>query len=233
MAPYSLYGSIHLAAAIPAAATANGGVTRADVGAKAGSGGVAQREPNAVTVPVTDSAAARRREDRLRAIVDEHIDFIARVLRNAGTPAAEIDDDVQRTFIIAARRLDDVRPGAEKSFVLRIALNVAAHARRTVARRREVAVDPTFELVDGGATPEQLADRNQVRRMLDSVLDQLHPDLRTVFVLYEIEELSMAEIAGVLAIPQGTVASRLRRARLEFRARVSLLDGLCRPERTS
>ena len=180
---------------------------------------------------VVSSAAARHRESRLRRIVDDHIDFVARVLRNAGTPQAEIDDDVQRTFIIAARRLDDVRPGAERSFILRIALNVAAHARRTLARRREVATDPTHEIADGGATPEQLADRRQVRQMLDSVLDQMHADLRTVFTLYEFEELNMAEIAGILGIPQGTVASRLRRARTEFRARVSALGGLSRSER--
>src|ERR1044071_1027534 len=68
--------------------------------------------------------SARDREARLRGLVDDHIDFVARVLRNAGTPPAEIDDDVQRTFIATARRLDAARPGAEKSFILRIALNV-------------------------------------------------------------------------------------------------------------
>lgn len=176
-------------------------------------------------------SAARDREARLRGIVDDHIDFVARVLRNAGTPPAEIDDDVQRTFIVAARRLDDVRPGAEKSFVLRIALNVAAHARRTVARRREVATDPAVEIPDGGATPEQLADRKQVRQMLDRVLHRMHQDLRAVFVLYEIEEMSMVEIAAALAIPQGTVASRLRRARAEFRDQVKALRALSEGER--
>ena len=64
----------------------------------------------------------------MRGLVDPHIDFVARVLRNSGTPHAEIDDEVQRTFIVAARRLDDIRPGAEKSFLFRIAFNLAAHA---------------------------------------------------------------------------------------------------------
>jgi RNA polymerase sigma-70 factor (ECF subfamily) len=50
-------------------------------------------------------------------------------------------------------------------------------------------------------------------------------DLRTVFVLHEFEELNMSEIADVLEIPRGTVASRLRRARLEFRERVIALQG--------
>jgi RNA polymerase sigma-70 factor (ECF subfamily) len=76
----------------------------------------------------------RDREIRLRGLIDRYIDFVARVLRNAGVPDAQIDDDVQRTFIAAARRLDDVRAGSEKSFLLQSALRIAAHARRTVAR---------------------------------------------------------------------------------------------------
>jgi len=166
------------------------------------------------------------RDARLRHLVDLHIDFVARVLRNAGTPPGEVDDEVQRTFIIATRRLDDVRPGAEKSFLLQIALNVAAHARRTLARRREVAVDQAPEMFDVRATPEQLTDQKGVRRLLDRVLDQMDGDLRTVFVLYEFEEMNMSEIAGALGIPQGTVASRLRRARADFRVRVSAIEGL-------
>src|SRR4051794_17526026 len=55
------------------------------------------------------------REVRLRGLIDGYIDFVARVLRNAGTPEAEIDDEVQRTFIIATNRLDDMRPGCERS----------------------------------------------------------------------------------------------------------------------
>jgi RNA polymerase sigma-70 factor (ECF subfamily) len=210
MSPLSVHRTIPLAAAGVAARPGDGPAPVAGSGAVAG---------------------ARDREARLRGIVDRYIDFVARVLRNAGAPPAEIDDDVQRTFIIAARKLDDVRPEAEKSFILRIALNVAAHARRTIARRREVPGDSALEIADGGASPEQLADRKQVRQMLDRVLDSLHPDLRTVFVLYELEEMSMIEIAGALAIPQGTVASRLRRARTEFRIRVSALRALSERER--
>jgi len=171
----------------------------------------------------------REREARLRRMVDDHLDFVARVLRNAGTPASEVDDEVQRTFITVARRLDDVRLGSEKSFLLQTALNVAAHARRTAARRREVSAEEAPELVDL-ATPEQLADRKRARRLLDRVLDEMEPDLRTVFVLYEFEELSMAEIAGVLSIPSGTVASRLRRARGQFKKRVQALESSLRPE---
>lgn len=166
------------------------------------------------------------REARLRAIVDEHVDFVARVLRNAGTPQAEIDDQVQRTFIVAARRLDDVRLGAEKSFLFRIALNLAAHMRRTLARRREVSGEQAPERVEALATPEHLTDRKRMRELLDRVLDQMDASLRDVFVLHEFEELNMSEIAVVLGTPRGTVASRLRRARAEFRERVGALEDL-------
>jgi RNA polymerase sigma-70 factor (ECF subfamily) len=177
---------------------------------------------------IKSTVRATDREARLRWMVDQYIDFVARVLRNAGTPAAEVDDDVQRTFIAAARRLDDVRPGAERSFLLQTALYVAAHARRTVARRREVAAEEAPEQVDSALTPEELTDQKRARQMLDRVLSVMDADLRTVFVLYEFEELSMAEIADALSIPRGTVASRLRRARADFRDRVRGLGGIGR-----
>lgn len=172
----------------------------------------------------------RDREARLRGLIDQYLDFVARVLRNAGVPEAQIDDDVQRTFIAVARRLDDVRLGSEKSFLLQSALRIAAHARRTVARRREVHSDEIPEIVNSLATPEQLTDQKRARQLLDHVLSQMESDLRTVFLLYEFEEMSMAEIAGVLRIPQGTVASRLRRARAEFRDRVRALEGSFKAE---
>jgi RNA polymerase sigma-70 factor (ECF subfamily) len=145
----------------------------------------------------------RDREARLRGLIDQYLDFVARVLRNAGVPEAQIDDDVQR---------------------------IAAHARRTVARRREVHSDEIPEIVNSLATPEQLTDQKRARQLLDHVLSQMDSDLRTVFLLYEFEEMSMAEIAGVLRIPQGTVASRLRRARAEFRDRVRALEGSFKAE---
>ena len=173
---------------------------------------------------------ASERELRLRALVDRYIDFVARVLRNAGTPEAEVDDDVQRTFIAVSNRLDDVRPEAEKSFLLQTALRMAAHARRTLARRREVHDSDAQLRIQVPVHTEQLLDQKRARELLDQVLETMTPDLRMVFVLYELEELSMIEISSALAIPQGTVASRLRRARADFRERVRALSPAPRAE---
>jgi RNA polymerase sigma-70 factor (ECF subfamily) len=173
---------------------------------------------------------ASEREKRLRGLVDRYLDFVARVLRNAGTPEAEIDDDVQRTFIAVSNRLDDVRPDAEKSFLLQTALRMAAHARRTLARRREVHDSDAQLRLQAPLHPEQMLDQKRARELLDEVLAEMSFDLRTVFVLYELEELNMTEIAAALQIPSGTVASRLRRARADFRERVAVLSGVAHAE---
>jgi RNA polymerase sigma-70 factor (ECF subfamily) len=175
-------------------------------------------------MPFEASSPAALNERTLRRWLDSYFDFVARVLRSAGTPAAELDDAVQRTFIVAARRQNDVRAGSERGFLLQIALNVAAHARRSAARRREVPVSELPERADCD-TPERLASLHRDRQLLGRIIAELPPDLRTVFVQAELEERTMAEIARSLAIPPGTVASRLRRARELCRERLRGLVG--------
>jgi RNA polymerase sigma-70 factor, ECF subfamily len=168
--------------------------------------------------------SSRLRDARLRAIVNEHLDMVARVLRNAGVTEAQLDDEVQRTLITVARRLDDIRPGAEKSFLIQIALRVAAHARRTMARRKEVDTEDLPEFVDLERSPEQLTNQKHMRQLLDWVLGRMDEDTSLVFSLHEFEEMSMLDISKLLSIPQGTVASRLRRARVRFRELTAELD---------
>ena len=175
-------------------------------------------------------AGKSERELRLRQLVDHHVGHVARILRNAGTAEADIDDDVQRVFIALSNRLDDVRVGAEKSFLIQTALHMAAHARRTAARRREILTDQPPEVIDSVAGPEEIANRRQARRTLDQLLGQMDTELRVVFALYEFEQMTTSEISAVLEIPRGTVASRLRRARSDFRDRVSRIESLSKTE---
>jgi RNA polymerase sigma-70 factor (ECF subfamily) len=66
-----------------------------------------------------------------------------------------------------------------------------------------------------------LTEQRRAAAILDRLLAAMELDLRAVFVLDEIEEMSRAEIAQVLGIPEGTVASRLRRARQDFQGRLA------------
>lgn len=163
-------------------------------------------------------AAALDLDSTLRCWLRDYADYVTRVLRTAGTPSQELEDAVQRTFIVAARRHAEVRRGSERAFLLQTALHVAAHARRSAARRREQPTGELPEAVDP-TTPELLASARREQRLLQRLLERLLPELRSVLVLHEVEELTMAEIAVALGIPPGTVASRLRRAKSELRQR--------------
>jgi RNA polymerase sigma-70 factor (ECF subfamily) len=161
---------------------------------------------------------------RIRSMVDEHVTFVSRTLRKAGVPPSELDDEVQRTFIIAARRLEDVELGAERGFLFQVAVNLASHTRRTLARRREVFTDQTIERIEAIATPEHLTDRKQLRMLLNDIVGSLHETLRAVFILHEFEEMKLGEIAARLRLPRGTVSSRLRRAREQIRQHVAAIE---------
>ena len=156
-------------------------------------------------------------ETRFRALVDEHLDFTWRSLRRLGLPDDVADDATQRVFLVLSQKLDQVTPGAERAFLFNAAVRVASSEKRSFARRREVlAGDETDAVHDPSAPIDELLDQHRARTLLDRVLEELEMELRTVFILYELEGLTAAEIAVTLGVPKGTAASRLRRAREAF-----------------
>jgi RNA polymerase sigma-70 factor (ECF subfamily) len=176
--------------------------------------------PPLLAASVTPERAPAMPEDvRIRSLVDEHTDFVWRTLRRMGLPAAAAEDAAQQVFVVACARIAEIVPGAEQAFLFKTALYIAARARRSVGRRREdLTEDPGERCIDGAPSAEELLDRKYARALLDRALDGMAVDERAVFVLFELEEKATAEIAHMLEIPQGTVASRLRRARTEFMA---------------
>ena len=146
--------------------------------------------------------------------------MVWRLLRRLGVPDSKADDATQQVFLVATERQAEIEPGKERAFLYGTALRVARIFLRK-PRRTSLSIDENeFALHD--ATPiEELLDRHSARLILDQLLDQMPFDIRAVFVLFEIEELSLSEIAQTLDIPRGTAASRLRRAREDFEARVA------------
>jgi RNA polymerase sigma-70 factor (ECF subfamily) len=161
---------------------------------------------------------------RVAKLVREHYGLVWRLLRRLGLPAGDADDAAQQVFISAAARLSEVEPERERAFLYGVTLNVGARARRGQARRREESLDSVEERASVQPNAEQLLEQRQARDVLDALLDEMPEDLRVVFVLYELEELSTPQIAELCAIPLGTCASRLRRARGDFEERVARLE---------
>ncbi|AKV00751.1 RNA polymerase sigma factor RpoE [Labilithrix luteola] len=161
----------------------------------------------------------------MRQIVETNFDFIWRSLRGLGVPASLADDAAQQVFWLASRKLDDIAVGSERSFLFATARGIAANVRRSQVRRQEdFDEDAIGRQVDRSPNPEQAAASNQARRHLERILDGMSEDLRTAFVLFELEGLTTSALAELLGIPMGTVASRLRRAREVFDRETALLQ---------
>lgn len=182
---------------------------------------VGEAEPRRHSEPLSGprlSLSAKLEQDaRVAELLRLHFRDVWRIVRRFGVPENSADDAAQEVFIIASRRLADIAVGSERPFLFASAVRVAANVRRSLGARRECAEDDSaLDRVDPRPSAEALLDQKRLRQMLDRVLDQLSDDLRVAFVLYELEGMSSPEIAELLAIPVGTVASRLRRAREAF-----------------
>lgn len=161
-------------------------------------------------------ADTREGHDRLAYIFRTHVDFVWRTARRFGLSTAEADDAAQQVFLVASKKLDIIPDGQEKSFLFGTAMNVARTMVRSRQRRREDLVEAS-EATDTQPHPEAMLERAQARDTVHRILQSMPDDLRVVFILFELEEMTMAEVAALLAIPAGTVASRIRRARQVFR----------------
>ncbi len=155
----------------------------------------------------------------LQRLFQEHYNRIWRLLRSARVPDNRLADATQQVFLIFVERRADVLPGSEGSFLFGTALRVAHGIRREPRRELCAEVDLAAPDLPG---VDELTDQKRARQVLDRILDQLEPELRDIFVLYELEGFTTPEIAEIQQIALGTAASRLRRARERFRALVKL-----------
>jgi RNA polymerase sigma-70 factor (ECF subfamily) len=165
-------------------------------------------------------ALAPADERRFRQIVSANLDFIWRCLRRMGVRSGDVDDAAQHVFLVVASKLGSVAVGSERAFLFATASRVAANARRSVHRRDEAHHQMVQTEGTDDPTQEELTDQLRARALMDRVLSEMPDELREVFVLFELEELPVADVAEVLSIPLGTVGSRLRRARQDFHDRV-------------
>ena len=179
--------------------------------------------PHYLGVAATVASAASQRspaqQERLARMIRDDYRPIWRLLRRLGLPAEQVDDAVQQVFLIAAERLPDIREQSERSFAFGTALRVAQSLRRLRARE-PVALDDALH-ASSILDPEQLTEQQQLRERLDATLLAMPLELRSVFVLYELDGMTSPQIAELAELPLGTVTSRLRRAREQFRGIVA------------
>lgn len=153
----------------------------------------------------------------LAEVYGEHYGFVWRSLQRLGVPESAVDDAVHDVFVVAARRLHEFQgKSALTSWLFAVAIRVAKHQRRAIARhlrRQEALAAETAAAVP----PRDAFAQQDAAAMLHALLERLKDDLRHVFILMELEQMTGREVAQILGLEVATAHSRLRLAREQLR----------------
>jgi RNA polymerase sigma-70 factor (ECF subfamily) len=152
---------------------------------------------------------------------------LLRIAEHVTRKREDSQDVVQESFLKAFQHLGEFREHSQFStWLFRIAVNQALMKLRKRRTTKEVSFDEDLqvaedivprEIADWAPNPEELYRASELREILVKTLDRLQPILRTVFVLRDIEELSIDQTAEVLSLSPAAVKARLWRARLRLR----------------
>jgi len=153
------------------------------------------------------------------SIYRQYFDFVWSSVRRLGVSPAATEDVVQEVFIVIHSRLHTLeQPQALRSWIYGIVRRtVSGHHRSRRVREAwgaALAVEPNPQPLP--RTPSDLAEQNDQVRLLFALLDELDETKREVFMMAELDELTVPEIADILEIPLNTAYSRLRAARQAF-----------------
>ncbi len=164
-------------------------------------------------------------------LVNHYERKIYRLAKNITQNNEDAEDVLQEAFLKAYEHLDTFQGNSKfYTWIVRIAVNEALMKLRKRKSDRTVPLDEPMDLGEETVTreiavwednPEQRYSREEMQRILDEAVDTLKPDFRTVFVLRDIEELSTEEAAEALGISIAAVKSRLLRARLALREKLT------------
>jgi RNA polymerase sigma-70 factor (ECF subfamily) len=153
----------------------------------------------------------------------ENVAFVWRSLRRLGVSERDVDDVCQEVFVIVHRKLATFDATATvRTWLFGIARRVAADHRKRAHVRRETLAAPLELDVSEARTLDQ-SDPIELRRaraILDEILDELDEAKRAVFVLFELEEMAMTEVAKAVECPLQTAYSRLAAARKQVESAV-------------
>jgi RNA polymerase sigma-70 factor (ECF subfamily) len=160
----------------------------------------------------------------LHALFDTHATYVWNTLRRLGIPPSDLEDVTHDVFVQVHRHIREYDPNRPaRPWLFAFAFRVAAQTRRQAHRRRETPGDPDT-VPHPGASPDDDLVAAERRRLFIAALQSVDLPRRAVFVLHDVDETPVAEIALALGIPVNTVYSRLRVARSEFAEAVKRLQ---------
>ncbi|MEN6536925.1 MAG: RNA polymerase sigma factor [Bryobacteraceae bacterium] len=184
---------------------------------------IALQEPE-----LADEERASARDEEFTALVRRRSRFVFRVAYSILRHVQDSDDVVQETFLKVYRSNAWERMDDEKAYLARTAWRIAV---RQLGRGNHDALDTDTAMADGN--PEQAAIATDWNAVVCRVIDTLPEELRQVLALSSIEEMNSREIGRVMGIPEGTVRTRLARARQILRQKLAAMGADCNEKRRS
>jgi RNA polymerase sigma-70 factor, ECF subfamily len=155
-----------------------------------------------------------------RRLFEEQVEFVWRVLRRYGVPDRDVDDVCQEVFLIVHRKLGEFEGRSSiRTWIYGIAARTAIAARRKAHARREL-LEPMATEQSVEPTQHEQTDQRRELSQVEAVLATMDIEKREAFVLYELEGLSVAEVALAIGVPENTALYRLHRAREELERRL-------------
>lgn len=170
------------------------------------------------------------RRDAFGQLVERYQNRLFHSLMHLLGSTEDAQDAAQDAFVQAFEKLATFRGQSQfYSWLFRIAFNTAVSAKRKT-RRMSVSLDGRREMngmepsdVNPSTEPSYALDVSDRQRLVRQALSELSEEFRTALVLKEMDGMSYEEIADVIEVPLGTVRSRIHRARLELRDKLSVL----------
>jgi RNA polymerase sigma-70 factor (ECF subfamily) len=154
-----------------------------------------------------------------------------RIAQHVTQNREDAQDVVQEAFLKAFRNLDQFREKSQFStWLVRITINQSLMKVRKAHRKKEVRIEQdsqvetserTLDFADWAPNPEERYRASELREILLKALRTLQPALSLVFVLRDVEGLSTEQTSEALDLTQAAVKTRLMRARLQLRDRLS------------
>ena len=165
--------------------------------------------------------------ERFEAVVIPEVEVMLRVARSITRNAHDAEDLVQETMLRAYRSIDRFDGRHPRAWLLTILRNaeINRHRRRRPSLLTEAQQDLPDPAADGGGTAEDAALADAFDHAVESAFQSLSEDFREVVELVDLGGLSYAEAAEVAGIPEGTVMSRLHRARRRMREAIDANGG--------
>lgn len=185
-----------------------------------------------------ERALIRRLRDRderaFRELLELHRDRVFNITYRMLGNRSEAEDVAQEVFITVFKTIDSFREEAKFStWLYRVAVNHTKNRIKYLARRHDRDRDELDEgthsqQVNGAVTgtpvrsaqPDKALASAQMEQLLQEAIEALDEDQRAVVILRDVEELSIEEICEITGLPDGTVKSRLHRARLVLRKKM-------------